>query len=584
MTVDEAMRLALEHQRARRIREADVLYTEILKAAPDHVPAIQQLGCLAFEVGQFDLAADFLRRAATLDPFVAAHWNNLGEALRMAGDPDGSVAAFAEAMRLDPDDWIPCKNLGLGLVLAGRLKHASDAFARINRGHPLNAEGWHLQGYAQLEMGNQREAVALLRKAVAMAPGLAEAQSHLRIALNHVEDDAMGARTLFSPPFPSASETVGLADGSVRAPVPDRPLRVGFVSADFRQHSCAYFLEPVFAHHDRARFSFHAYAIGNRRDQVTDRIAAQLAGMRNLTPMTDDQAAAQIEADGIDILVDLAGHTPGHRLGIFARRPAPVQVAWLGYPATTGLPQIGFRLTDALADPPGETEHLHSEELVRLPRSFLCYGAALSGDKPEVAPLPAPKAGRFTFGSFNRLAKVTPEMIALWAQILRRAPGSRLYLKSFGLKDPATCALVAGRFAARGIGAERLRLEGFRDCLHDHLLAYHEVDLALDTFPYHGTTTSCEALRMGVPVVTLAGRTHVSRVGVSLMTHLSLPEFVTHTPEAYADIAVAWAGRQGELAKLRQGLRARFMLSPLGDAEGFARDFEAALLELARRA
>lgn len=366
-------------------------------------------------------------------------------------------------------------------------------------------------------------------------------------------------------------------------PPHSKKIRVGFVSADFRQHSCAYFLDPLFTHHDRAKFAFHAYAIGNRRDRVTDRIQAQLDGFCNLTPMTDDQAAAQIKADGIDILVDLAGHTPGHRLGIFARQGAPVQVAWLGYPNTTDLPQIRFRLTDALADPPGMTDSLHSETLVRLPRAFLCYGADLVGDKPEPGPLPAIRNGGFTFGSFNRLAKVTPEMIAVWAKILKRVPGSRLHVKSFGLKDPATCALVVARFQAHGIGAERLRLEGFRDCLHDHLLAYHGVDLALDTFPYHGTTTTCEALRMGVPVVTLAGLTHASRVGVSLMTNVGLPEFVAPTPQAYADLAVGWAGRLEELAELRQGLRARFMASPLGDAVGFARDFEAALAGLVGR-
>lgn len=579
MTVDEAMQLALGHQQARRINEADVLYTEILKVAPDHLPALQQMGCLAFEVGRFDIAARMFARTVALQPGHGPHHSNLGEALRMQGDSEAAARSFAEAMRLDPNDWIPCKNLGLGLVLMGRLREAVEAFGRITAIEPSNAEGWFLQGYAKLEMGLQREAIALLRKAVKLNPNLQEAHSHLLIALNH--DDEGDPEAVFAE-YLRFGKQFNLPLPPRAGPVPaGRKIRVGFISPDFRQHSVAYFLEPVLRLHDRSRFEFFGYSTSNRRDQVTDIFQGWLAGLRNITPMTDDQAADQIRADGIDILVDLVGHTPGHRLGVIARKPAPVQVSWLGYPNTTGMAAVDCRLTDALADPPGMTEALHTEKLVRLPGSFVCYGK-LVPELPPVAPLPALKNGFVTFGSFGRFAKLTPQMVAVWSRILHRVPDSKLFLKSFSFKDEDTRASLLGRFAQHGIGPERLRLEGFRECLHDHLLVYHEIDIALDTFPYHGTTTTCEALQMGVPVVSLIGRTHVARVGASLLAQVGLDEWAAPTEDAYVACAVKWAGQVEALAALRANLRPAFAAAPMADSAGFTRIFENALERMVR--
>src|SRR6185369_4920000 len=262
------------------------------------------------------------------------------------------------------------------------------------------------------------------------------------------------------------------------------------------------------------------YANLDRPDQATERLKSLAEQWRDLCQVGDEEAARIIARDGIDILIDLAGHTSGNRLPLLARKPAPLQGTWLGYPDTTGLPELDFRITDRFADPPGATERFHSERLVRLPRSFSCYLPPSSA--PPVAALPALAAGRVTFGSFNNLAKVAPEVISLWARVLLALPGSRLLMKCKPLADPEICARLRAGFEREGVAAERVELHPGNASAGDHLAQYHRVDIALDTFPYHGTTTSCEALWMGVPVVTLAGTRHASRTGVSILSNCGL--------------------------------------------------------------
>jgi predicted O-linked N-acetylglucosamine transferase (SPINDLY family) len=282
------------------------------------------------------------------------------------------------------------------------------------------------------------------------------------------------------------------------------------------------------------------------------------------------QVVELIRADGIDILVDLAGHTAGNRLLVFARRPAPVQVSWLGYPGTTGLVAMTHRLTDAHADPPGMTEALHSESLVRLPRSAWCFSAL---DSAPVAPRPHRE---IVFGCFNNFAKVTDPMLRLWAQILAAVPGSSLLLKSSAFAEKVTCERVHGLFLAEGIAPERILLRDKVESQAEHLALYQEMDIALDTYPYHGTTTTCEALWMGVPVVTMEGMSHRSRVGVSLLTNVGLGQLIAASPEEYVRIATSVAGDLPELEATRRTLRERMMDSPLMDAPRFARDIESA--------
>jgi protein O-GlcNAc transferase len=362
------------------------------------------------------------------------------------------------------------------------------------------------------------------------------------------------------------------AAAHTHVPDPERRLRIGYVSPDFREHAIARTFYPLLAGHDHGVCEVCCYAsLPGPPDATTARMQAHADVWRDIASLTDDQAAAMIRGDGIDILVDLAGHTAGQRLGVFARRPAPVQVTYLGYPDTTGLEAIDHRLTDAWADPPGQTEALHSEQLVRLPGCGWVFDAA-------DVPLPEDhgRDGEVVFGSFNILAKVTEPMLDLWGAILAAVPGSRLLAKARGLASAATRQRLVERFGAAGIEAERFELVGAVPAYRDHLALMARADIALDPFPYHGTTTTLETLWMGTPVITLAGATHVSRVGVSLLTAVGLADLVAPTPQAYVAAAVRLADDRDRLAGIRRSLRQRMREGGVLDGPTFARKVEAA--------
>lgn len=311
---------------------------------------------------------------------------------------------------------------------------------------------------------------------------------------------------------------------------------------------------------------------------MTASLQAKSDHWQGIAGRSDADVAGQIGRDGIDILVDLNGQTTHNRLSVFALKPAPVQVTWLGYPNTTGLPAMDYRITDGYADPVGMTEHLHTETLIRLPESFSCY--CPPDHAPDVASLPARSNGYLTFGSFNKLAKINHEVIKVWARLLGAIPDARLYLKTWALTEKAMRDKVLGLFAELGVLSDRLVLEGENQSQWDHLEQYGRVDIGLDTFPYNGTTTSCEALWMGVPVITLAGNTHVSRVGVSQMTNLGLTDLVCHSEEDYIAAAVRLSADWEYLETLRQELRSRMRASPLMDAQRFTKSLEHAFLEM----
>jgi len=355
----------------------------------------------------------------------------------------------------------------------------------------------------------------------------------------------------------------------------DRKLRIGYVSPDFRRHSVAWFFEPLLRAHDRERFEVHCYYNNLAEDDATARIRSEADGFRPIYGEPPATVADWIAEDGIDILVDLAGHTGDNRLMLFGLKPAPVQMTWLGYPGTTGVETIDYRLTDARADPPGAADEYSSETLIRLPDCFHCYGPMPEAPEPTAGSATEP--GAVTFGSFNNITKVTPELVGLWSRLLRELPDSRLLLKAKGLQDPTTRGRYEALFAAEGIGSDRLELIGFLEDSRDHLALYGRVDVALDTMPYNGTTTTCEALWMGVPVVTAAGETHAARVGVSLLTAAGAPELIAPDEDGYVALAKALACDLERLRSLRAGLRQRMAASPLTDAPRFTRAVEQAM-------
>jgi len=523
---------------------------------------------------RFPEAIAALRQSVQLVPAFAPAWLNLGVACLENKDRGEAIHAFRQAIALEPARPEAHNILGVALLACGQIQSARAAFTAALRLDPRHAPALDNLGRLAKSAGLLDEAVRHFRAALAVKPN-PDSHSNLLLALNYLPDLAPAEvfaehrrwHRLYAAPLAPAAPL------PQKSPPADRRLRIGYVSPDFCHHAVAYFIAPVLAAHDRTRVEIFCYLNLPAPDRVTERLRSLAEHWRDITRMDDDTAAAQIRADGLDLLVDLAGHTAGHRLLLFARRPAPVQATWIGYPNTTGLDAIDCRLTDAICDPPGETDSFYSEKLVRLPANFSCYEPDPTA--PEVNPLPAPAPGAVTFGCFNNFAKVTPEVIALWTRLLCALPKSRLLLKSRGLGDSSVAERVLSAFAAAGVAPDRVTLNGQELSVADHLGLYHGVDIALDPFPYNGTTTTCEALWMGVPVITLAGHCHAARVGASLLTHTGLGEWIAPSPDAYLSLAVAAANDLPRLTKLRQALREQVRRSPLCDAVTFTRTLEA---------
>ena len=430
-----------------------------------------------------------------------------------------------------------------------------------------------------LSQGMAKEAIDQYQMALMLAPEKPFIQSNYLYALNYQATPDMEKIFAAHKKFGEFHENVAAKSAAhqshgIAATGEQRPLRIGYVSSDFRQHAVSHFIEPVLAAHDKSKFELFAYYHHTVVDDMTKRIQSHVSHWRSLVGKSDADIAAMIRADGIDILVDLAGHTATNRLPVFAHKPAPVQVAWLGYPNTTGLSTMDFRITDAFADPPGLTDAFHTEKLHRMPESFSCYCAPT--DAPDVAPLHALRTGRVTFGSFNNFAKITPQVIQAWSDILKRIPTATLFLKYKNLESVPMTQFIHHQFMTRGVLVSQLRIQG-DDASHvEHMNRYNSIDIALDPFPYNGTTTTLDALWMGVPVITLEGASHVGRVGVSQMSNLGLQEMIARNQNEYVDLAVSLANDLPRIAALRAGMRQRMLASPLMNVARFTNNLERA--------
>ena len=566
-----------------RYEEAMASYAEALAINPSYYLVHNNIGNTLRRQGRYEEAVTEYRRALDAKPDFVEALNNQAVALADLGRAGEAIELYERAHRLKPGYVDPLINLGNIYRDQARPEQAIELFRRATVADPRNPYGWNNLGCALSDQGEVRQALEGFRRSLELRPDNEHAYSNLLLNL-HYTGEATAAE------IAEAHRHYGaLHNGRAAAwrgphdntPDPDRPLRVGYVSADFRRHSVAFFIEPVLERHARAEMSVYCYADVGRPDALTRRFEALAgSGWRDIRGYNDERFAALVRRDEIDILVDLGGHTANSSLGRFSAKPAPVQISYLGYPNTTGLDAIDYRLTDAVADPEPTTVW-HSEELARIPGGFLCFRPPEKA--PDVAPLPVLAGAPFTFGSFNNMAKVSEPVVAAWAEILRRTPGSRLALKNKALGDlPARQRLIV-RFQAHGIGPERLWMSGAIDSLAGHLQAYSFVDLALDTFPYTGTTTTCEALWMGVPVLTLGGDTHVSRVGVSVLSAAGLPDWAVGDAGTYVDRAVAVARTPQPLAELRGSLRQHLLGSNLLNEAGFTARLEAVYRQLWRR-
>ncbi len=541
---------------------------------PDHAEAHHCVGIGMHQQGRLQDAMASLGRAIELQPDRLDSLVALCTVFLDAGDTPGAEPFLNRALDIDSGSSIAQTALGRFYRSTGRIDDAIAACRRAIDLAPTQPEAYGQLGSMLRDAGDHDGAIAAFERAIANAPDRADAWSNLlltmqcsdrlsaaEVAARHRDFGRhFGAALL---PFPSPPHT----------PPSARRLKIGYLSSNFRRHAVAKFFEPLIAAHDRSRFEVHCYYNYAAVDEVTRRIRDRAEHFSSVCGMRDGHVAAQIRRDGIDILVDLDGHTLPNRLPVFFLRPAPVQVTWVGYLATTGIPAVDYRLTDRRADPPGVADDLHTETLWRLPTTAWCYRPY--DEAPPPGPPPAAANGYVSFVSLNNPGKVTWSMLELWARIMREAEGSRLALHIS--RQPSRLAEVENFFAARGIAAERLLLVD-RQSIDKYLALYARADIALDTWPCAGGTTTCDALWMGVPVVTLEGVASFSRTGVSLLASVGLGGLAAQTHDAYVATAVALAHDRPRLAALRAQLRLRMRASCLTDGAGFAADVETAFL------
>lgn len=591
-----------------RFDDAIGYYNKALAIDPDYADAHNNVGSALQEVGRFDAALAHYEQALRIRPDYPEAYNNMGNCLKLLGRLGEAVAHYEQALSLRPDYAEALNNLGNALKDMGRVDEAvvcygkaldiKPAFAEVhyNLGNSLKYLGRmdeaidryqealvHNQDYAEVynnmanafkDLARFDEAFQCYEKTLELRPQCADFFSNYLFARNLVPNTQAALfqeYQRFSDRFERPLRGTRVPHANVAQP--DRPLRIGYVSGDFCVHALSHFIGRVLACHDAGSHVVHCYQTSTKYDAVSEAMRGYVARWRSLVGLSDDAAADMIRADGIDILVDLSGHTAGNRLLVFARKPAPVQVTWLGFLNTTGLESMDYILCNRWLVRPEDVPYC-SETPWYFDGPSSCFdNEALRGSVP-VGPLPAWNNGWVTFGSFNQYCKINRHVVDCWVRILRSVPESRLYCKAKVFNSASVCAAFAERFQRHGIDASRLVLEG-GSSMRDFLLAHHEVDIALDSFPYNGGTITCHSLSMGVPVLTLKGQSVISHVGESFLRPLGLDDWVADGEDDYVVKAVAWAGRLDELGALRQTLRQRFART-YGDAAGFTRRLEAA--------
>ena len=566
--IDAACNLANLLKAEGELKLAESLYRQVLSWQPQHPDARLSLAFLLLRQDSLCEAESCFREGLSQGGIAPQCLFGLGLLLFDQQRPDEAEQYFRQLLLIQPQHAEAYFYLGNVLYTRGLVLEAEINHRQAIKLKPDYPPAWNNLGNDLRDQGRLDEARETYRKALQLEPDYMRAHSNLLYAqlCDMADPQAVYKEHLLWDSIHAASLMPSPQDGSCNAD-PEKKLRIGYVSPDFKEHSVAYFIEPVLAAYDHGCFEVYCFSDVGRPDAVTERLNSHVDQWRDISSCSDEMVADMIRQAGIDILVDLAGHTSHHRLLVFARKPAPVQISYLGYPATTGMKAMDYRFSDGLADPTGNTA-LYSEQLVRLPESFLCY--APPAVAPDVSPLPCLSNGFISFGSFNHLSKVTNAVINAWSEILLRLPDSRMVLKHISLQDPSNQERYLRLFESYGVVRNRITLLSWSDSVRDHLACYKEVDISLDTFPYNGTTTTCESLWMGVPVITIAGQEHVSRVGLSLLKNAGLEDLVLDDVYGYIERAVDLAADRKSLSLLRTGMRHRISSSRLCDQQAMA--------------
>ncbi len=542
-----------------------------LSIKPDYSPSHNAAGLVCACMGKFNEAIVYFREAVRLDDNFVEAWSNLGNAQSAAGDFNAAIISFKEALRRNPNFFEAYYNMGNCLRETNNFDEAITCYKAALNVRPVSAEALTNLGEALQTIGNFTEAENYYRRILELSDKKnSVAYSNLLLCMNYnpaysperlYEEHVRFGKTFYSP-------QTGPRQGTCYA-TSRKKIRIGYVSPDFCMHPASRFIEPMLRFHDRDDFEICCYSNVARPDEITEKTKKLAFQWHDISHISDDQVARLIKNDEIDILVDLSGHTARNRLLVFAKKPAPIQVSYLGYPNTTGLSAIDYYLSDKMVDPAGH-DRFYVEKLVRLERCFCAFMPY--ENSPPVNALPAQKAGHITFGSLHTLARLNEQVIDLWSKLLHTVISSRLCIIRNTLVGGVRERLYA-EFETRGIPRQRIDM---RNTLPPggHLALYHDIDIALDTFPWSGHTTACESLWMGVPVVTLCGDRHAGRMVSSILSAAGVTDCIAQTPDEYIAIARQLASSPNVLQSLRQGLRARMSQSVLCDGKGFTKRLE----------
>ncbi|CAI0391285.1 unnamed protein product [Linum tenue] len=550
-----------------------------------YADAMYNLGVAYGEMLQFDMAIVFYELAFHFNPHCAEACNNLGVIYKDRDNLDKAVECYQLALSIKPNFSQSLNNLGVVYTVQGKMDAAASMIEKAILANPTYAEAYNNLGVLYRDAGNISMAITAYEQCLKIDPDSRNAGQNRLLAMNYIheghDDELYETHRDWGRRFMRLYPQYTSWDNPKE---PERPLVIGYVSPDYFTHSVSYFIEAPLVYHDYTNYKVVVYSAVVKADAKTHRFREKVlkkgGSWRDIYGIDEKRVAGLVREDNVDILVELTGHTANNKLGTMACRPAPVQVTWIGYPNTTGLPSIDYRITDSLADPPDSKQN-HVEDLVRLPESFLCYTP--SPEAGPVAVAPAVSNGFITFGSFNNLAKITPRVLQVWARILCAVPNSRLVVKC----KPFCCDSVRQKFLTtlEQLGLEPLRVDLLPLILlnHDHMQAYSLMDISLDTFPYAGTTTTCESLFMGVPCITMAGAVHAHNVGVSLLSKVGLEHLVAKNEDEYVQMALQLASDVDALSSLRMRLRDLMSKSPVCDGANFTLGLESAYRDMWRR-
>lgn len=615
--IAEKFALAVSLQNQNKLKEAVALYHEILLQNPSLPEVYYNLALINHALKDYKTAEILYSHALKLEPYYLEALNNLGNLYMQKLDFCKALRCLSTALTINPDYYEALCNIAMLFVKLRNHKSALKCFEKILKLNPNNPANYSNYANTLKSVGLYEEAIANYQKAIELDKDFYNAYSGLGslyfeaglldeaikyyqkglackpidnskfhylvsnylYALNYRHDlsnedislEHFNYRHYFEPCDEKAKDTTLAYNGNCK-------VKVGFVSPDFKAHPVAYFINPLFKAYDSNRFEFYCYSDEAKEDIFMKHLKLYNLKWRDTATLSDSELYSVIKNDQIDILFDLSGHTGSNRLKLFGLKPAKIQVSYLGYPNTTGLKSIDYKIVDHYTDPVGLTEHLYSESLIRLKDCFLCYmpWSVL----PPVLDPPALKNGFVTFGCFNKITKVSDYTIGIWSKIMSQLPNARLFLKSKHFDFIQARQTVIARFAKYGIDESRLILCDWTDQYIDHLTIYSLVDICLDPFPYNGTTNTCESLSMGVPVITLVGSSHVSRVGLSILTNAGLPEFVTYSEDEYVTKTVELASDLAQLSQYRKQIRKRLFESKLADVESFVASFHTACEEM----